>query len=392
MKILYVTKALKAPPHAGCMQRTANIMRQLGKCGETTMLAVSSQFDPDSIALCENEFSRFHQISLKPYAGLPSHSGELVRKFHMHWPTNCGIRADSGGQELFRRLSDRHDVVWFHTLGAAQPFDVPHTARTVMDLDDLNHCKYEQSALCQTNLRFRLSAKIQAYKWRRLEFEARARYNAVVVCSEQDKELLGGGNTVFVVPNGFNMPVRKAESTIPDSGRLGFIGHLEYGPNRDGLIWFRDSIWPLILREKPDMRLRIVGRFPQEQNVVSADGFDYLGFVEDPTDEMRTWSAMVVPIPYGGGTRIKILDAFSKRCPVVSSFVGAYGIQAVHDKHFLLTDEPKQFAQYCLTLSNEIETGRRLAKEGWDLFCEKYTWDKIGCSIAATVDAVMRFP
>jgi glycosyltransferase involved in cell wall biosynthesis len=390
MKILYVTKALIAPPHAGCMQRTTHIVRQLQRrCGDVTMLAVHGRFDPDSVSLCQREFDRFDQVILKSYTAYPKPWGEVLRKFHMHWPTLCGLRADRQGQALFETLAAQHDVVWFHTLGAAQPFRLTPGARTVMDLDDLNHCKYEQSAQIQPTLRFRLSAKIQAYKWKRLERNALRRFSAVVVCSPQDKLLLGGGDRIFVVPNGFDPPAEKPACRLPDPQRLGFISHLAYGPNRDGLMWFRDRVWPLIRREKPDMRLRIVGRIPPDVEVVSAEGFEYLGFIDDPTEEMQSWSAMIVPIPYGGGTRIKILDAFSKCCPVVATSIGAYGIEGQPGRHFLVADPPQQFADCCLRLSRQPEYGRRLAEEGWKLLLEKYTWDHIGHSIAAAANAVV---
>jgi len=171
----------------------------------------------------------------------------------------------------------------------------------------------------------------------------------------------------------------------PDSTCLGFIGLLTYGPNRDGLLWFRDNVWPHIRKQKPEMRLHIIGKLPHEKDYVKAEGFDYLGYVENPAEEMQTWSSMIVPIPYGGGTRIKILDAFSKKCPIVSTTIGAHGIQVVHKKNILLADDPGEFARQCLSLSNAPERGKQLAEEGWKLFTEKYTWDEIGKSISVVV-------
>ncbi|HDS85225.1 MAG TPA: glycosyltransferase [Phycisphaerales bacterium] len=390
MKILYVTKALIAPPYAGCMQRTVHIARQLKPCGQVTMLAINRRFDSDSVNVCRQEFSRFDQILLRSYTDFPKRRGELLRKFHMHWPTLCGIRADRQGQALFETLAAQHDVIWFHTLGAAQPFSLPRTTPMVMDLDDLNHCKYEQSARIQTTLRFRLSAHVQSYKWKRLEREALKRYAAVVVCSEQDKQLLGGDDKIFVVPNGFTLPAEKPTCGPPDPLRLGFIGTLGYHANHHGLIWFRDQVWPLILKQRPNASLRIIGALPPEKNRVKAEGFEYLGYIADPGPEMQTWSAMVVPIVYGGGTRIKILDAFSKRCPVVSTRIGAYGIDATDNIHFLLADTAEQFAERCLQLMDNPSWGKTLADEAWTLLTQKYQWETIGVEIRNVVSEVLK--
>jgi glycosyltransferase involved in cell wall biosynthesis len=382
LNILYVTTALLSPPYAGCMQRTFNIARQLKRCGRVTLLAVSRCFDPDSVALCRAEFERFEQITLRSYSDFPAPWGEIIRKVHMHWPSQCGIRAGRSDQVRFETWVNQHDLVWFHTLGAQTPFLLTPPKNAVIDLDDLNHCKYELSSHHQPTLRFRLSAKVQARKWKTLEQKALDKYTAVVVCSDQDKQFLGSSDKIGIVPNGFNPPLVVPQWKSPNSCRLGFIGLLTYGPNRDGLIWFRDKVWPQIRSQKPEMKLRIVGRLPLEKDYVAADGFEYLGYVDDPTEEMQSWSAMIVPIPYGGGTRIKILDAFSKKCPIVSTTIGAHGIQVVHKKNILLADDPGEFARQCLSLSNAPERGKQLAEEGWKLFTEKYTWDEIGKSIS----------
>ena len=117
----------------------------------------------------------------------------------------------------------------------------------MMDLDGLNHCKYEQSARIQPTLRFDSQPKcrpINGNDWS----ACLRRFSAVVVCSPQDKLLLGGGDRIFVVPNGFDPPAENPPAACRIQ-RLGFISHLAYGPNRDGLMWFRDRVWPLIRQE-----------------------------------------------------------------------------------------------------------------------------------------------
>ncbi len=375
-KILYVTPFLDMPPHSGGAIRTVNLCRQLSQCGQVTLVWVSQQIDGHTVELCRKEFPAFHPMALKPYADYPAPWGRIKHKWDMHWPFGYGIAADAADQKRFAELAGSHDVVWFHTLGAAFPFRKQTLPLSVMDLDDLNHCKYDQRRRHDTNLRFRWSAKVQSLKWRRHEFDALKQYDIVTVCSEHDRQYLNTAN-VRVVPNGFTLPPQKPDRA-PDPHRLGFIGSLGYGPNYDGLVWFRDTVWPLIRRRKPHMELRIVGSPPSPRYHVAAPGFTHLGYVEDPAAEIQRWSAMIVPIPYGGGTRIKILEAFSRMCPVVATPLGAQGIEAADQKEILLADAPRQFADCCLDLSDRPEKGKMLAEAGWTLFAEKYTWDKIG--------------
>jgi glycosyltransferase involved in cell wall biosynthesis len=254
-----------------------------------------------------------------------------------------------------------------------------------MDLDDINQLKYTLRARWDSNFRFRWSAAVQALKWKRHESDALKRYTLVAVCSENDRRYLNAAN-VRVIPNGFTLPSQKPVWTTPDPCRLGFIGTLGYGPNYDGLVWFRDKVWPHIRSRKPQMELRIIGSPPPPQYCVAADGFMYLGYIEDPADEIKSWSAMIVPIPYGGGTRIKILEAFSRMCPVVATSVGAQGIEISDSKDIFLADDPRRFADRCLELSENPEKGRLLTQGGWELFERKYTWDKIALQVHRIVE------
>ena len=386
LKILYVTPTLYVPPHTGCMIRTMNIAAQLQNCGQLTMLAVSRDFNDDSVKMAKKEFENFHLVKLRDYSEFGNIRGRFLKKFHMHWPWSKGTQANDEGQKLFRELVVRHDIVWFHTLGAAFPFCFKELPNSVMDLDDLNHCKYTLRSRQDKTLRLRMSATVQSIKWKKHEFEALKLYDKTIVCSHADKDLLGGLDNIHVLPNGFTKPQTKPKWQKPDLLRLGFIGTLSYGPNRDGLIWFRDNVWPVIRKHKPDMTLRIVGSPPPKEDVVDAKNFEYLGFVDDPTEEFQTWSAMIVPLLFGGGTRIKIIESFSKMCPVVSTTPGAHGIQATHNKDILLTDDPQEFAEYCLQLSNSPEKGKQMAEAGWQLFTQKYSWDVIGESIKTIID------
>ena len=121
-----------------------------------------------------------------------------------------------------------------------------------------------------------------------------------------------------------------------------------------------------------------MGHMPEPDRYQRFDRFDLLGFVKDAESEMARWSGLVVPLHFGGGTRLKILDAFSKKCPVVSTRIGAHGLNICHKKNILLADNADAFAEQCIRLLNEPSLGRMLAEGGWELFREQYTWDKIG--------------
>jgi glycosyltransferase involved in cell wall biosynthesis len=385
IKILYVNRSMQSPPHIGGQQRMFNIGRQLKKCGPVTLLCVNHELDPNALELAQQEFEQVELMKLRRLQTPCPMLHEIRHKVQMHWPTNPGDHVCRKDVLHFTKLLREHDVVWFSTLPAANSFGTRRFARSIMDLDDLMHVKFALRTKIDATLRWRLSARVQSFKWRRQEYDSFRRFTSVVLCSREDKQILGDHPRIRIVPNGFPVPQKRPDWKHSEDCYLGFIGTLSYGPNAEGIEWFRDQVWPLITKEVPQAKLRLVGKIPEPRAFLDAPGFEPLGFVEDPTEEFSRWQAMIVPLRYGGGTRLKILEAFSRMCPVISTPVGAYGLEVIHQHNILLEDDPQAFARQCIQLLQQPNLGKPIAEAGWDLFTEKYTWDVIGNSIQNAV-------
>ena len=387
LKILYVITHLPCPPTMGVHHRILNIGRQLKKCGGVTVVYVAKSIEPQRLAETQRQFDRVIVMKSATTGGHDTWV-RFKTKFDFHWPWHYANRVSRKDRELFKKLHRQHDITWFHTLPAADGFSLGGFDKSVMDIDDLNHIKYQMWAQqAGAGLRRRTAGKFLVCKWKRRESQALKRFSMLTVCSEQDKHFFGDDDSVAVIPNGFAQPDSKPTWIKRRNMRLGFIGNISYAPNKEGLIWFGKEVWPKIIAQCPRAKLRIVGHKPTDAAFLDRPGFEPLGFIEDPSDEFNTWSAMIVPLRFGGGTRLKIIEAFSRMCPVVSTPAGAYGIRAIEDKHILLKDDPAQFARGCITLMKDDERGKSLALAGWELFVENYTWDVIGEQIARTVQS-----
>ena len=172
---------------------------------------------------------------------------------------------------------------------------------------------------------------------KRREHFWKERFSVLSVCSEADQQYLGGGEHVHVIPNGFERSAQESVREPTDPPRIGFIGLYSYLPNLEGMKWFVRECWPLIKEQVPDARLRLVGKDTDGPLKPNAPAVDALGYVADAGSEMATWSAMIIPIRQGAGTRVKIADAFSRKCPVVSTKLGAYGYDVQSGRELSLT-------------------------------------------------------
>ena len=137
------------------------------------------------------------------------------------------------------------------------------------------------------------------FSWRRREKAIGERFGSVVVCSEPDRSLVRTVRHVHVVPNSFPSPAVKPRRRVSDPPRIGFIGWLGGGPNSDGVQWFLRHVWPRVKRECPEARLRLVGGGSDRDYPAMGADVDLLGYLQDPTSEIETWRAMIVPIRIG---------------------------------------------------------------------------------------------
>ena len=183
------------------------------------------------------------------------------------------------------------------------------------------------------------------------------------------------------------MPVSNPVTNPP---RIGFIGLCSYAPNIEGVRWFLHNAWPAIRHALPGIRFRLIGKDTDKVVNQGAQDVDALGWVADPTAEIAGWSAMVIPIRFGGGTRVKIADAFSRKCPVVSTRLGAFGYDVKHGRELLLADDPADFAAACVSLIHHPANAAQMAEQAYHAFLQNWTWDAIAPRVWAAAEDCLR--
>jgi glycosyltransferase involved in cell wall biosynthesis len=117
---------------------------------------------------------------------------------------------------------------------------------------------------------------------------------------------------------------------------------------------------------------------------------DGLGWVEKPEDEVASWALTIVPIRCGAGTRVKIADAFSRKCPVVATRFGALGYDVQHERELLLADDPAEFARACVNLIWDAAAAEQMAERAYQRFLENWSWEAITPRVWAAVEDCRR--
>ncbi len=286
--------------------------------------------------------------------------------------------------EFFRRLCEHVAIVPPHVdpeyrieqsgqIYRVQDFDVVHVFRLAslpfarpyfkqahaihLDLDDIESKTYRRIANLYRNAGEVATADLNEgfAKWSlMLETFAFRTFHRVYVCSEQDRrELLDRcAIEIRVLRNAVHLPRTVSPPRISEEFRFLFVGNLGYYPNEDAVRYFCEQILPLI-RQGARTRFRVdfVGAgAPQTLFGLSAADVHVVGPVTDVQPWYEACHAVIVPLRAGGGTRIKILEAFSYQRAVVTTPIGIEGIDAEPNRHVLVADLPESFASACLQL------------------------------------------
>jgi glycosyltransferase involved in cell wall biosynthesis len=263
--------------------------------------------------------------------------------------------------------------------------------RRYLDLDDIESITLRRVAKLHRENNDAVMAEQEEWRAARQEIaenEAFRRFDRVYVCSALDREKLlpRSRAEVRVLPNAVRIPVAVPAKPPGPVFQFLFVGNLGYYPNDDSVRHLCAEILPRI-RELagPEFVLNIVGTAASEslRRAVDVPQVRFVGWVADLDPWYAEADAVVAPLRAGGGTRIKILEAFSYQRPVVATSIAMEGIEAVADEHVLIGDTPAAFAAKCAQLMLSAELRDRLARNAFALLLDSYTIESLQKAQAA---------
>jgi glycosyltransferase involved in cell wall biosynthesis len=390
VKILYLASSWPRGGTFGGQLRALHIGRALQQVGQVTLSVVNSDPpEPQNLRESAAEFSLAPPVVAQP-TGRGGVLGRLRRAADPRYLDVHGCAALPVERQRIAALISAHDLVWImnsRTPNLLQRWNWP---KSHLDIDDVPSTYLRARAEAATTPLQRWKARVQQALLRRRERLYPQRFTTLSVCSEEDRAYLGNWDMIHVIPNGFTLPSTTPVSQPVSPPRIGFIGLFSYPPNLEGVRWFLDQCWPALRQAVPGVRLRLVGKETDGPLRPRDPDVDALGFVSDPAAEIATWSAMAIPIRVGGGTRIKIAEAFSRKCPVVSTRLGAYGYAVEDRRHLRLADSSGDFVQACVDLIRDRKAAAAMAEFAWSEYLNRWTWDAIAPRVTAAAEDCLR--
>lgn len=388
LTILCVSQMPASPPRFGAQARMHGLMTQLARRHDlTAVMLVDDQFDIEECRRAMREYCSDVVLIPNPY-GFEGPSKRLQQLQSLtstrSWE-RLRVRVPKLQQALDRVLRSRpFDIVnlEFTFLGGCNLRQAPIGHRPpalVVDSHNIEYDLVRQSIRAGTFAR-RLYA---GANWRKLRREELATYrdaDGVYLCSAADErrllEQIPKIRTA-VIPNAADVEYYQPRPTDPppDGCTVVFFGLLSTLPNVDGVTYFVQHIWPRIAAANPEARCKIIGgRPPSSLLALAGPRVELTGFVSDLRPHLAAATAVVVPLRLGGGTRLKIVEAMAMGKAIVSTTLGAEGIEALPGRDILIENEPAAFADAVSRLLAAPSLAARFGQSARQLAVQRYSW------------------
>ena len=378
-RLLFLTDVTPLPLDRGQRVRVGSLLDACGEVFQVTLIAPPPA-SPEERAAVEARCERVVWVG-------DSRSGRADRQLG-NWLRAArlapGLRRPRTLRMYLRYVAalgsldlDRFDVIWAERPHIARLVG-RHPARTVLDLDDIEHRGVARALTVQGGWRASpaLPGKLHHYLlYRSMELSWARRFLAVVVCSDEDRAYLEehGLRNVRVVPTGVSdaLPARFDAPMVRGAGgplRLAFLGNLGHPPNRDAIAWFDAEILPRLRAVYPEAVLDVLG--PSADDALRAR---YAGRVRFLGTAL--WTGFT-------------FDAMACRIPVVTTVVGAEGLPVRDGEQLLMRETPEAFAQAVLALKQDPERGTRLAGAAQALVEKRFRGPTIRAHLAEWLRAL----
>ena len=391
MKILWVKTDFLHPTNRGGQIRTLEMLRRLHARNEVHYVAYHDPADREGPARASEYATRVVPVTRKiPARGTWAFWRQLAGNVTSRLPLAVGrYESDAMKQTLAKLVTaENYDAVVCDFLSSAP--NMPDLRKAVIFQHNVESMIWQRHAEHAGDPLRKAYFGSQAARMVRCEREYCQAAAGVIAVSRQDAEIFRqrfGVQHVTAVPTGVDTDYFEPPAHSETLADIVFCGAMDWLPNVDGIGWFVAEVLPLIRARRPGCRVTLAGRTPAPE--VRALARDPLIQVTGTVPDIRPYlwgSALaIVPLRIGGGTRLKIYEAMAAGVPVVSTTVGAEGLDVTQGENILLADTAEAFAEACLRVLEQREPG--LAAAALRLVTERFSWEQVTRQFEAMLQA-----
>ena len=385
MKILFIDEEFPYPLNSGKRIRTFNLTRYLADHNDVSYLAYGEE-NSDSFKHLKN--NKINPIAVEPpdreQSGIKFYFRLFLNLFSSYPYIVTSHFTERFQNKLIQLIyQDNYDLV----ICEWSPYaiflrDLKNTKSVIVahNIEASIWRRYEKN---EKNIFKKIYISIQRKKVAKFEQSCFNWTNGATAVSKGEALEIKSYNVPYepeVVDNGVDTEYFHPTDEPIDNNYLVLTGAMDWRPNQDASVYFTEEILPLIQEIKPNCKVAFVGRNPSRQvtDLTKNKSVIVTGTVDDVRPYIAKSIVFIVPLRIGGGSRLKILEAMSMKKAVVSTSVGAEGLNITNKENIILADNPETFAQAVIDCIDNKSLNQKLANNGKALINSSYRWDILG--------------
>jgi glycosyltransferase involved in cell wall biosynthesis len=376
--LLMITPYLPYPPVSGGRMRTYYILKYLKQDFDITLICYGR---PEELALDITPLGEVCDYHVVERDGSPSTIQAAIMSLTSPRSITMRLYDTPQMKDKIRAVLAEKPAKIIHVESFYMLQNVPQDVGVPVFLSEpaIEYRAWGQYARVAKPFYTRPGILIEALKMRLTEPKWWAKADAVGAMSDVDAQIIkkvAPDATVYLAPNGVDVDFfAPAPDVQKDTRTAVFMGDYKYFPNTDAVRYFVDEIMPLIVSKKPDFHLTLLGKDPTpDMLALSGEHVTITGMVDDTRPYLYESALFICPLRSGSGTRFKLMEALACGCAVVSTSIGAEGLNAVDGEQMLLRDTPESFAQAVVDLLNNPERVSELGRKGREWVVPHHGW------------------
>lgn len=383
LKVLVFDEEVPYPLNSGKRIRTWNLLRHLARDHDITLLCYGASIEP-GVELLEKLGVRVVLLpKLPPSNSLHFYAGAFANLLSI-WPYSVSRHHTRRFYRAAKQLiaAERYDLIHCEWTPYASYEDAIGSLPMLIMAHNIETTVWQRRTEHAANPAERMYMGMQAWKMARFEKRSFAQAAAVATVTDDEEQTAKrwGAQATSVVSNGVDTEYLQPAPEPYDPDSLLFLGSLDWQPNRDALLYLLREILPRIQAEHPGAILRVVGRQPTtklREQVEGLPGVDWIGEVSDIRPYFARAASVLVPLRIGGGSRIKILESLAMAKAVVTTRIGAEGLEVISGEHCLIADAPEEFARCVVEILKAPQRAAELGGNGRRLVVQRYDWSQM---------------
>jgi glycosyltransferase involved in cell wall biosynthesis len=397
-RVLFLTQVLPYPLSSGAKIRAYYVLRHLAQRHKVTLLSFVREDDRPEYAarmekICESVHtvpmrrSRLRDLRAVIIAGLTGRSAIIVRDEikEMH----IALKGLVEELEFDVVHADQTSMAQYALYAKSQIPDAEarRTTRLVLDAHNALYRIPERMAAHESNSLKRLALQREARALARYEAQAYQSFDHVVFVTDEDRQMLEErltgddyGSRFTTIPICVDPQEKSLVDRVEEPRAVTHLGTMFWPPNVEGVVWFAREVFPQLVAAMPEVRFVVIGKDPPQEVCdlpEQVPNVEVTGYVHDPAPYLAHTAVFIVPLHAAGGMRVKIVDAWCWGVPIVSTSIGAEGIDVQDGENLLIADTSDTFADAVMRVLQDPTLGDHLRENGRRWVQEQYDWRRV---------------